>query len=76
MTGKKKPCRITACTPPHELPYLLRVCEVAVWLGLTEESVRAAIKRGDIPARRSGGMEWQIKRNDLVAETKAKPRRP
>ncbi len=60
-------CRVKASTPPHELPFMLRVDEVAVWLGLSEESVREAIKRGDLPARKMGSI-LRVKRADLVGE--------
>jgi excisionase family DNA binding protein len=63
----KSPCRVTPQTPPAELPYEMRADEVAVWLGMTAAAVRAAIKRGDIPARRRGDI-LRIRRDDLTAE--------
>lgn len=60
--------RVSATTPPHEIPYWLRVSEVAVWLGLSESAVREAIQRGDIPAHRVGksGSILRILRDDIL----------
>jgi excisionase family DNA binding protein len=38
----------------YGLPQVLKVAEAAVFLGLERKTVYAAIKRGDLPARRVG----------------------
>lgn len=58
--------RVTAATPPHELPYMMRIDEVAVWMGITSAAVRAAVRRGDIPAVKRGAI-LRVRRDDLVA---------
>lgn len=49
---------------------MMRTDEVAVWLGMSEESVREAIKRGDIPARKMGSI-LRVKKNDLTGDAGA-----
>jgi hypothetical protein len=40
---------ITRDTPPEQLPLFLSVAHVAALLGLSEQSVRDAVRKGDIP---------------------------
>ena len=64
MNTKKK-SRVEATTRWQEWPFYLRVDEVGVLLGISPSAVRAAIQRGDIPAKRSGSLVL-VKRDDLV----------
>ena len=58
--------RVSAATGPEELPYMMRVDEVAVWLGITSGAVRKAIVRGDIPVVRKGSI-MRIPRDGIVS---------
>jgi excisionase family DNA binding protein len=53
-------------TASHQPSRMMSVREAAAWLGITELAVRAAIRRGDIPARRLG-RQFLIPRRALEA---------
>lgn len=49
MGTSKRTAAITRDTPPEQLPLFLKVSEVSVLLGLSDQSVRDAIRAGVIP---------------------------
>lgn len=48
--------QITRQTPFEELPELLRIQEVRAYLGLGVNGVSIALKRGELPHRKIGGV--------------------
>lgn len=54
-SSRTRPCRVTAETPPCDLPCNLTVSEVAVWLGVSRDTVERRVKSGKFPTARKLG---------------------
>jgi excisionase family DNA binding protein len=56
---------ITRLTRFEDLPEMLRVPEVAAWLGTSKDVVYAMVKRGELPSRKYGRL-LRVQRDGLV----------